>query len=343
MSAHGERGQTLPVWAFGSLTVLLLLAFALSYGNMLRWQIRSQNAADAAARGILSIQATQWNEMESDLQAAAVEEYRIRYILQGMLFTLRGEGGCAQLPATGSTSCSAMYANLRQQYVDAVQRYTNDVLLIQRIAAPTFDDQVAAIKTALQQYQQNCGQANGGDCSFDYTLVAATPRVDQYLEDVYADCCNFVVGGGTAANPNMSQNFSPLQIEVVACAKVPSLLPSFFSFTAPTYAAIGRAAATTIQTTQEFMYVGKIVNPQTNQPFQGIEYPESPTNQPLLSDNDLWYRVDYGGNPATSDGVGGFTYSATNEGLLTALGWWSSIPVRPFAGTLQMGVSFQCK
>ncbi|MDE2571776.1 MAG: hypothetical protein KGM44_04535 [bacterium] len=343
MRHHAQRGQTLPVWALGSLTVLVLLAFALSYGNMVSWQVRAQNAADAAARGLLSIQATQWNEMESDLHAAAVEEYRIRFIVQGMLLAIRGTGGCDSSLSSGPTSCAVMYANLRQQYIDAVQRYTNDVLLIQRISSPTFDDQISAVKSMLQQYQQNCGKANGGDCAFDYTLIAATPRVNQYLSDVFADCCNFVVGGGEPGNPNLSRNFMPMQIEVVACAKVRSLLPAFFSFSAPVYTAIGRAAATTLMSTQEFMYVGYMINPQTNKPFQVMEYPESANNQAVLSDSDFWYRVDYGGNPATSDGSFGYYYTPGNEGLLAVLGWWSSIPEQPFAGTIQPGVSFQCK
>src|SRR5580704_7977838 len=85
---HRQRGQTLPVWAFGILTVLTLIAFAISYGSMVLWQIRAQNAADAAAQGLLSVQATQWNETTALLTAAAVEEYRIRAIMQATLLTI---------------------------------------------------------------------------------------------------------------------------------------------------------------------------------------------------------------------------------------------------------------
>jgi predicted lysophospholipase L1 biosynthesis ABC-type transport system permease subunit len=120
---HAQRGQTFPVWAFGTLTVLTLLAFTLSYGNMLRYQIRAQNAADSAARGVLSIQATQWNEMSADMHAAAVEEYRIRAIIQGMLMAIRGNGGCeSSVVARGPQACSVMYGNLRRQYLSATAR-----------------------------------------------------------------------------------------------------------------------------------------------------------------------------------------------------------------------------
>jgi len=342
---HAQRGQTFPIWAFGTLTVLVLFAFTLSYGNMLRYQIRAQNAADSAARGVLSIQATQWNEMSADLHAAAVEEYRIRAIIQGMLMSVRGDGGCdSSLGAGGPQACSVMYANLRRQYLSATARYTKDVLLMQRISQPTFDDQVAAVKAALRMYETNCGRDNGGDCAFGYTLVAAQPRVDKYLEDVYADCCSFVVGGATTANPALTRNFSPMEIEVLTCAKVRSLLPSFWNFSARTFTALGHAAATTTASTQEFMYVGTIVNPQTGKPFQVSEYPESATNTPVLGGpaSDLWYRVDYGGNGATSDGVSAFRYQAKNNGLLAAMAWWSSIPTKPFSGPVNLGTA-SCK
>jgi hypothetical protein len=342
---HYQRGQTLPVWAFGTLTVLLLLAFSLSYGNMLRWQLRAQNAADSAARGLLSIQATQWNEMESTLQASAVEEYRIRAILQAMLLTVHGNGGCMPV-GLGPASCDQIYASERAQYLNSVARYTNDVTILHRLVQPTFANQVSAVQNALAIYQKNCGLPNGGDCAFDYTLVAAQPRADKYLEDVWADCCDFTVGGGTVANPALTSNFWPMEIEVVACAKVPSLFPAFFSFNAPTYDAIGRAAATTLMATQEFMYPGTIVNPQTGQPFQPVEHPESFTNSNVLAGGpnpDLWYQVDFGGNPATSNGKATFTYNPGNTGLMTAVGWWSSIPINPFSGTLIAGTNFQCK
>lgn len=248
---HRQRGQTLPVWAFGILTVLTLIAFAISYGSMILWQIRAQNAADAAAQGLLSVQATQWNQTTSLLAASAVEEYRTRAIMQALLMTIRGQGGCnSSVGATGATACSTMYANLRQQYLNAVSRYTADVLLVNRVTALTYANQITQIKAALALYQKNCGQNNGGDCAFNYTLIAATQRDNAYLEDVYADCCAFVVGGGTVAPSALSGNLQPLQIELVACATVPSLFPSFFKFTAPSYTAIGRAAATTIQGTQ---------------------------------------------------------------------------------------------
>src|SRR5579872_1773569 len=344
MSRHAQRGQTLPVWAFGSLSVLVLLVMVLNYGNMIRWQMRAQNAADAAARGMLAVQTSQWNQATIDLQAATVEEYRIRYLINDLVEVMDGDGECKSgllVDPSDPESCAAMYANLRGQYLDAVARYTNDVALMNRIDTPTQQDQITELQAALSQYQANCGHANGGDCAFKYTLIAAEPRQNSYLEDVYADCCAFVIGGGTHATPN--DNLSPLQIEIVTCATVPSMIPSFFKFTAVPFTAIGRAAATSIMATQEFMYVGSIVNPTTGNVFQPSEYPETDTGTAAFDDSDPNYRIDYGGNPndplnggnpATSDGKFGFTYSPKDQGLLVATGWWTAMPIRPFSGTL---------
>ncbi len=348
---HAQRGQTLPIWAFGSLTTLVLIAMALSFGSTLRWQMRAQNAADAAARGLLAVQTSQLNETIATLHAAAVEEYRIRFVINDLLQVIQGSGGCNSAKgASGPTACVTMYASLRQNYLDALQRYSSDVALLNRISYPSYTDQVSAINAALTLYQLNCGQPNGGDCAFSYSVVGLQPRADSYVEDVYADCCAWTVGGGTAVTPN--RNLSPLEIEVVACANVQPLFASFFKFAQTPYQAIGRAAATSIMSTQEFLYVGSVVNPQTNQVFQPTEYPESAANTAVFSSSDPNYRIDYGGNPdnpnnsgnpATSDGHFGFQFNAQNQGLEPLTGWWQSMAIRPFMGQLSNGTNYTCK
>ncbi len=100
--SNAQRGQTFPVWAMGSLSLLVLVACVVNYGNMLVWQFRAQNAADAAARGMLSAQTSQWNQTMSLLHAAAVEEYRIRYILRDLDEVANNEGGCVPHPPTSN-------------------------------------------------------------------------------------------------------------------------------------------------------------------------------------------------------------------------------------------------
>lgn len=396
-----QRGQTFPIWAFGTLTVLTMLALALSYGQMISWQMRAMNAADAAAKGMLSVQTTQWNETEAALHAAAVEEYRLRVTMNDLLEVVQNSGGCnsygestssssqqsgggnntynpdpnaspfyqggggsgtptpspTTAPTTSPTpnaqSCVTLYAALRQNYLDELTRYTNDVAIAGRISSPAWATQVSEIQAALTQYQTNCGTASGGDCAFDYTLVEVTPRPTTYLEDVYADCCSFVVGGGTSGDPKL--DLTPMQIEVVACARITPWVPSFWSWTGGAVDVVGRAAAMPIMASQEFMYVGSLIDPAStsNSVFQPSEFPASTNDQALgFGNDDQYYRIDYGGNPnntynsgnpASSNGDNGFVYSANNPGLEVADGFWSTMAIKPFAGQLTPGSSFSCK
>src|SRR5665213_2051837 len=56
----------------------------MQYGEVLRWQIRAQNAADAAASASLSAQTQTWIQQLALLYAASVEEWRIRHLLSGL-------------------------------------------------------------------------------------------------------------------------------------------------------------------------------------------------------------------------------------------------------------------
>jgi hypothetical protein len=76
-SRHAQRGQTLPVWTFGLLTIMMLMFMLLNYAEAIKWQIRAQNAADSVAQATLSVQASNFNEMMITLNAASVEEWRI--------------------------------------------------------------------------------------------------------------------------------------------------------------------------------------------------------------------------------------------------------------------------
>ncbi len=345
-----ERGQTMPIWAFGMLTVLSLLALSYNYGNVIMWQMRAQNAADAAAQGMLTVQTSQWNETVATLHATAVEEYRIRFIVNDILQVVHGTGGCYQ--NNSFATCDTMYQNLRQAYFDATTRYSNDILMLERVSAPGYPEQIAAMKQLLSGYQANCGKTNGGDCAFSYALVHPEARANDFLEDVYSDSCCFTVGGGSRAAP--TENMTPMQLEVMTCAKVPAPFPRIFNFNAAPTTVIGRAAATSIMATQEFMYAGSIENNLTgNAVFQPAEYPESATNRPVLSGNDRNYRIDFGGNPNNSDNVGSpltaFNFglfvggAQRDQGMLVATGWWTSLGIKPLPYAVAEGTDFTCK
>jgi hypothetical protein len=353
---HGQRGQTLPVWAFGSLSLLVLVSLVINYGNILAWQFRAQNAADAAARALLSIQDNQWNQEISTVHAAAVEEYRLRNILNDLYYVAHDDGGCVK-KNTDATGCAQMYTNLRGQFLDSLNRYTADIQLLNRIVATHQGSQVSTMKQLLAQMQQSgtCGTASGLDCSFTYTLVGTQDRYDSYMEDVYSDATSVLVGADTSSPSSLGTDLQPLDVEVVACAKVNGIFPSVYNLKVPTFFAIGRAAATSIMATQETMYLGSVTNPITGNVFQPSEFPESTTGSPVLGSlgdtYDQNYRIDYGGyqgnpygNPGnastTSSGV--WHFQAQYPGIQVFTGWWTAMPIRPFMGNLQQGTSFTC-
>jgi hypothetical protein len=359
---EAQRGQTFPVWVFGTLTVLTLLGFSVNYGNSLYWQLRAQNAADAAAQGALSIQATRWNAMLSDLHAATVEEYRLRYLVRDLALmssTAAPANTSCSTSAPGPTNCSTIYANLVAQYVAAANRYTRDVQTMEALSAPTFTTDENDIKTAVANLQSNCSANSGGDCGFDYTVINPTTRTTA-LSDVKSDCCGSTVGGGLVSPAGLNTSLNPMQIEVITCADVKPLFPSALSWvTAPTYTAIGRAAATTVMATQEFMELGAMVNPASGNVFQPTEFPESGrtgigTGPVETADNDQYLRIDYGGNQTCAYGNCGDPSAVTNpaqgayEGILSneALdiytGWWTTIATAPYSGAVSSG-QYACK
>lgn len=101
---RGERGQTLPFWAIGILAFLALLFFTVNYANVVRWNIRSQNAAESAASAGIATDASNDNEINTILYAATIDETRMRYLLQGAINTVNDPSGCGS-PA----NCKTIY------------------------------------------------------------------------------------------------------------------------------------------------------------------------------------------------------------------------------------------
>jgi Putative Flp pilus-assembly TadE/G-like len=163
---NGQRGQTLPIWVFGLLTSLMLMVMVFDYANDVRWQIRAQNAADAVAESIISVQAQHYNKMLMNLHAAAVEEWRIRKTMTALLTVLQGNGGCGT-SAHGGLSCDYVYNSLRANYIADVNRYTQDVQTMAALAQYSYTQQQADMTQIAQGYNSsNCG-SNGSSTQAD--------------------------------------------------------------------------------------------------------------------------------------------------------------------------------
>ena len=329
-----QRGQVLPLWLFGSLAMLVFLFFLFSYAYTISWQVRAQNAADAAAQAVLALQTQQFNQMEVMLYTSAVEEYRVRRLLNGMLLAAHNQGGC-----TDDAACETTFRTLRSNFLTSTQRYTNDVILTQRVtdnmSFDTVHSDAQALITRLTSGSY-CTNNMGGDCAFNYNIVDFSPRTDG-LETVAMDALGYVVptfDHRTAAanvNPNL---FVPARVEVAVCAKVPPLIPGFFNFTPQPFYAIGRAAATAVMVEQDWMQPGQVINPITSGVFQADEHYVA---APGANAYD-WYGVDYGGNTNQAyESYNVFAFELTSDEFSAQLGWWNSIPIPTYKGALSAG------
>jgi len=327
---HQQRGQTLPLMLAGTIAMLVFGFFALNYGNTLRWQVRAQSAADAAAQAILTLQTQEFNSMNTALYAADVEEYRIRQILNGMVLASHGQGGCGN-----QAQCDVYETQLEAHYDVAVSRYTDDVMTLQRVTATLNYANVANDAQALLARIRDCTSSLGGDCAFHYGALAINPRQGTQLVDMDSKRIIYPYPGkATGASGVNQQLFAPVEVEVSACAVVPSLVPSFMGWKFAPFRAIARGAATPVMVEQDWLQPGTLLNPYTNLPYQPREqYTSGPFNS--------WYDLDFGGNANVvvgSPGSQGYGSTLTTTGFFSVyIGWWNSIPIHAFTGPKPTG------
>lgn len=363
-----QRGQTLPVWLFGILTTLMLMIMVFNYANALRWQIRGQNAADAVASGIMSVQTEHYNEILAQLHASSIEETRIRRTLASLLYVMHGSGGCetgATPTPTGSgdgRDCATVYTNLRANFIAEVTRYGQDVNTMSALSQYTQTQQIADMTTIANSFENSCSGtgATAGDCVFKYTVASPTERPN--ISGALADAAGEDNGNGRAlpSGGNIAPDLQPLQIEVVACAKISSPFKTFFNLNVQPFYAIGRSAATSAMVTQEWSNPGVDTNPNSasgSAELQPTEFPENATNTSpvctttcysstgLCTANSSaydWYAVRWCSNAYTSifnnpgthgDPVyGGYEMIVQKDEYSVWTGWWSVLPLAPYAG-----------
>jgi hypothetical protein len=338
-ASEGLRGQTLPVWTLAVLTALTLMFFALNYANVIRWQIRAQNAADAAAAAALTVQANQWNKTTAILYAADVEEWRIRHIMQALIYMGVGNGGCN--PNNGgwaqyyTDSCAPMYATLQPQLDKAIARYGNDIALLQAVATNGYAQQKSDAANVVHNLPYTCYLTPHVDCSFTYHLVDYSPRATS--QQVGKDAYYLQAGGFTSPQDSTpTSDFEPARIEVTTCATVKPLIPiGLFGGAPKPFTVIGHAAATNVPQTSEWFVPGVNVNPPTGAAFQ---VPEDYDPQSVFGTYMTLYFTYFEGMNYTSQYPTSATYtpsSSMSDDFSVKLAWWASIPLLPYATPAQ--------
>ena len=255
-----QRGQTMPFWVIGILIVLTLLFFVANYGATIIWQIRAQNAADSAASTALTIQANLWNEENTILYSASLDEYRMRVINQAILNTINGQGGCTGTP------CNQDYQSLVAEYNAALNGYNADIQLLRQGNNFTEGAQQADVKKAQAHIGTNCAAADYM-CSFSYTAL---------------DVSN---GNGQGNGRSL-----PTQADYVACRNVPYIAPLLFKLSNnASFKVIGRAAAAIVPVQTENFVPGTAINPSTGAVYQPTE------TQWASAYSTNFYSVDFSG------------------------------------------------
>lgn len=340
-----SRGQVLPMWTIGIIATFSLMFLAMNYANSIRYQIRAQNAADAAAAALITIQAQRWNEMTASLYAANVEEYRARTLLDGMLLTIDSSGGCDPQNGNGidPKDCNRVYSDERTAYLRSASRYSADVQMLQNstfnstnsIWATDAQTLLNSLKTSCNNAQPTVTQASveairaaGGDCAFTYQIVGTQQRPN--LKNVMSDAYGILVPSlGSDAAAGYAQEspdlWAPVSVDVLVCATVPPLIPNFGPIHFAPFKAAARGAATDVMVEQDWMMPGATVDPQraNGSLFQPDEIytPNNPNG---------FYNVSFGGDPSTIYG-NGYGAQITSKQMMVRIGWWGPIPTQPLS------------
>jgi len=359
---HASRGQVLPLWITAIITTFVLMFLSINYGNTLRWQMRAQNAADAAAQALMSIQTERFNEITVTLYAANVEEYRTRLLLDGMLNSLNGGGGCGGLPSsqrasgqplftTGTGTCDQVFANLLPVYEESVARYGTDVALLNNVATLETYAHWKSDSISLLTHLHSASHCNtittttvnpdGGDCPFQYTLNGIAYRTGLNAVSIDAYVVFLATQGLTMPNNTETENaqfFDPGMVDVVTCAKVPPIIPLFGALQGKTQYVIGRAGATAVMVENEWLQPGFISDPARPGSWILFQPLENYTSADATLGYD-WYGVMYGGNPwaistfADPNIAGKTDYDYTAHPAINEfdayVGWWGAMPYDP--------------
>jgi hypothetical protein len=373
---RGERGQILPLWGAATVTTFTLMFLLINYGNTVRYQIRAQNAADAAAQALMAVQTQRFNELTAALYTSNVEEFRTRLLLDGMLQTLNGAAGCGGQPATGrdfatgTGTCPQTYNQLLFPYIQSVNRYTADVSRVNDIATQAtytnWSHDMSNMLTHLSSANvcNTIGStaatvhADGGDCAFQYSLNGSGVRTglnavssDAYI--VFVPTQGFTLSNN-AENEN-AQLFDPGMVDVVVCTKVQPLIPVFAALNAKPHYVIGRAGATAVLVENDWLQPGALQD-QARSPATLFQPPEvySTTDQPTSSTLPYdWYGVLFGGNSwviagfpdpkiAGKTDYGYESYPVIND-MSAYAGWWNAIPYDPRkVDTAPVNVAQEC-
>jgi hypothetical protein len=272
----GSRGQTIPFWALGVVASLSLALFVMNYTNTVRWHIRAQNAADAAALTTISADANVNNQQTMALYSLAVSEYRLRSIVNSMINAANSVGGCQPTNDDSGYDCDNAYDQEPEAYDQALGVYIATLNYAQGLRSAPVPIPLALPTGAGGASPPPLPAAPSLSAAPSaYSLVAS----NKYCWDTGASAkpvfdCSF----SYTAQPDLMQTGlgSNEYVDIVACRTVTQVAPAIFHGLS-TFTAQGRSAATLRAVTQSFS-PGTTSDPDavpspgaTQPPYQRIE------------------------------------------------------------------------
>lgn len=201
---HHSRGQVLPVWIFATIANIAMLLFVANLTNVIRWQIRAQNASDSAAGYGLSQLGSYANELTTELYATQVNEYRIRFLNAAIVDLVQKYKNGTQ-PSNAQTILNTLTEDLY------TAENNTDYLLNHRMVVADVNTKggLQNVSTYVNAINSSCTAFNA-DCAFTYT--------------------------------SNDSSTSAITSDVVACKNVPDIAPAFLGLAFGSgFKAIGRS------------------------------------------------------------------------------------------------------
>lgn len=258
---NAQRGQTLPFWLISLVVILSMSFFVYSFFNVVQWNMHAQNAADSAAATVTSPTTNVLNQETTMLYAAAVDEYRLRYLNQAMLNKIN------MIDCPNTSTCAKQYAAIGVEYHQALIAYQDMWQTIQQANNYTTGGQVAADEKAAAKLAESGvfdpAFANNGYTVLDYGVVSSARGQSKH---------------------------GIRQTDVIACKTVSIFAPALMGLAnGLTYKAVGRSAMISVAYPavapppaspspmptgySQYFSPGAVTNPDTGLPYQPVEDP----------------------------------------------------------------------
>jgi hypothetical protein len=311
---RNQRGQTIPFWVFAAITSLVLTLFVINYTNTVRWHIRAQNAADAAALAAIAGDASLMNQRTVTQYAAAYDEYRLRSVIYSIINAANSVGMDKVQSAPGAVTrtcdpsiaaddtgidCDNAYDQEPFFYDQALKEYVLITQELENLIAPSPPPSVTPAPSGGATPMPVPPPPKGSMAAAAFSLVLS----HQYCWDQASprspgvfDCAFFYNADISRTGLNSAEI-----VDIVACRNVTQQSPLIFKgLLAPQFQVVGHSAATLFPITEAFSPGTQIAQgstpfapPENCPPTNGV--PPGPCNV-----NTGWmatksYTVDYSG------------------------------------------------